>query len=309
MEPGSLLRTAREAAGIGLRESARRTHYSASYLSLIEAAKRAVPAAVGAAYETALGANLERLTAVAKTAASVDMNALSDVVVMLSATRRIEDATGPVAVLPAVKGMAAMAEGFANRASITRSEAAAGIASEIDQYQEWLEHATGAEAASRRSLGKAVGLVQQSGDPDRLAHWLSFTAYVGVERGEPEAAPLSDAVLAVPGVHPLIVVYEHFQRARIYAVSGDSRLAQHQLVLADAAAESAENEERPDAGYWYTPAFFGLQRARVLRTLGQTERALDEVRAAVDALPVEHRRAEWAAKWRRAAEGYTDVSH
>ncbi|WP_433195046.1 helix-turn-helix domain-containing protein [Nocardia sp. CA-107356] len=55
MEPGAMLRAAREAAGVGLREIARRTHYSASYLSLIESGKRAVPADVATAYESALG--------------------------------------------------------------------------------------------------------------------------------------------------------------------------------------------------------------------------------------------------------------
>ncbi|MFI5716356.1 helix-turn-helix domain-containing protein [Nocardia sp. NPDC051750] len=310
MEPGSLLRAAREAAGMALREMARRTHYSASYLSLIESGKRAVPAAVVAAYESTLGSDLERLTAVARSAASVDTSTLSDVAVMLSATRRIEDATGPIAVLPAVKGMATMAETFADQARSRTGTAAASMASEIDQYRGWLEHATGAGAASRRSLGKAVELARHSGAPDRLAHGLSFTAYVHAETGRhAEAAALSEAVLAVPRVHPLIRVYERFQRARLHAVTGEPREAQRVLVAADRAAEAAEDEEKPDAGYWYTPGFYGLQRSRVLRILGQAERAQEEVRAAVDALPPEHRRAEWAAKWRRAADGLADIPH
>ncbi|OXR44378.1 hypothetical protein B7C42_03167 [Nocardia cerradoensis] len=310
MEPGSLLRTARTAAGVSLREMARRTHYSVSYLSLIESGKRAVPADVVAAYETALGSDLERLTAVARSAASVDASALSDVAVMLSATRRIEDATGPVAVLPAVRGMATMAETFAEQARSASVADAARVASEIDQYRGWLEHAAGAGVASRRSLGKAVVLAKESGDPDRLAHGLSFTAYVSAETGRyADAAAASDAVLAVPGVHPLIGAYERYQRARLHAVTGDSRAAQRALVLADKAAEAAADEVKPDAGYWYTPGFYGLQRSRVLRVLGQTERAREEVRAAVDTLPAEHRRAHWAAKWCRAADGADDVPH
>lgn len=295
---------------MALREMARRTHYSASYLSLIESGKRAVPTAVVAAYETALGSDLERLTTVARSAANVDTSALSDVAVMLSATRRIEDATGPVAVLPAVKGMALMAETFADEARSGTGTAAASMASEIDQYRGWLEHATGAGAASRRSLGKAVELARHCGDPDRLAHGLSFTAYVHAESGRyTEAAALSEAVLAVPGIHPLIEVYECYQRARLHAVTGEPREAQRVLVVADKAAEAAEDKEKPDAGYWYTPGFYGLQRSRVLRSLGQAERAREEVQAAVDALPAEHRRAEWAAKWRRAADGAADVPH
>lgn len=310
MEPGVMLRAAREAAGLGLREIARRTHYSAAYLSLIESGKRPVPAAVVAAYETALGSDLERLTSLTKSPASVDTTALSDVAVMLSAMRRIEDTTGPLAVLPAVQGMSTMAETFADQARTRAAKRAAAIASEIDQYRGWLEHATGADTASKRSLRKAVELAQESRDPDRLVHGLSFTAYVDLQRGDQtEAAALSDAALAVRAAHPLIRVFEHFQRARIHALNAEPRDAQHRLVIADRAAESAAGQDRPDAGYWYTPGFFGLQRARVLRTLGHTDRARHEVRTAVNALPPEHRHTEWAAKWRMAADGQTDVPY
>ncbi|AYF76424.1 XRE family transcriptional regulator [Nocardia yunnanensis] len=55
MELGSILRSAREAAGIGLREMARRTHFAASYLSLIETGRRPVTVEVVTAYERTLG--------------------------------------------------------------------------------------------------------------------------------------------------------------------------------------------------------------------------------------------------------------
>ncbi|BEK88200.1 helix-turn-helix domain-containing protein [Nocardia seriolae] len=50
-----MLRAAREAAGLGLREMARRTHFTASYLSLIETGRRPVTAEIVAAYEGTLG--------------------------------------------------------------------------------------------------------------------------------------------------------------------------------------------------------------------------------------------------------------
>lgn len=55
MESGAQLRAAREAAGVGLREIARLTHYSPAYLSLIESGKRPLSAEVSAAYNAALG--------------------------------------------------------------------------------------------------------------------------------------------------------------------------------------------------------------------------------------------------------------
>ncbi len=56
MELGSMLRAAREAAGMGLREIARRTHFTPSYLSLIETGKRPATIEVVAAYKKVLGA-------------------------------------------------------------------------------------------------------------------------------------------------------------------------------------------------------------------------------------------------------------
>lgn len=55
MHRGARLRAAREAAGVGLREMARLTHYSPAYLSLVECGKRPVPPAVAAAYGAVLG--------------------------------------------------------------------------------------------------------------------------------------------------------------------------------------------------------------------------------------------------------------
>ncbi|MEV0360198.1 hypothetical protein AB0H71_29495 [Nocardia sp. NPDC050697] len=93
------------------------------------------------------------------------------------------------------------------------------------------------------------------------------------------------------------------------ALTGECRAAEAALTDADHAQAAAADEAPPTAGYWYTPGFYGLQRARVLRTLGLTEQASAEVVAAVAALPEEHRRAPWAVKWRVAASGEIDVPH
>ncbi|MFB7837881.1 helix-turn-helix domain-containing protein, partial [Streptomyces sp. NPDC056056] len=144
VDPGALLRAAREAAGISLRGMAERTFYSRTYLGAIETGQRPVPAGVTAAYERVLGTtDLGRLTAAAISASSVDASTLSDVASMLSAMRRVEDATGALSVLPAVRGVSAMTEQFARQAR-TAKTAAAALASEVTQYRGWLEHAVGA---------------------------------------------------------------------------------------------------------------------------------------------------------------------
>ncbi|MFC8527000.1 helix-turn-helix domain-containing protein [Nocardia sp. NPDC057227] len=310
MQSGKALRTAREAAGVSLRALARCAHYSPGYLSQVENGQRPVTPEIVAAYEGTLGADVGRLASATASPQHVDASALDDVADMLAATRRLEDRVGSVAVLPAVRGMAEMSEQFAGVSRGSIAAPAARLASEVSQFRGWLEHAAGADPAARRSLSTALKLAEECGDPDRLTHALSFRAYVEAESANYAAADaLSAAAVAVPGAHPLLGVYERFQRARVLALTGEPRAAEAALADADHAQAAAEDETPPEAGYWYTPGFYGLQRARVLRTLGLTEQASAEVVAAVEALPEEHRRAPWAVKWRAAASGEIDVPH
>ncbi|MGA6208799.1 helix-turn-helix domain-containing protein [Nocardia testacea] len=298
METGALLRAARVAAGISLRTMAERTFYSKTYLSAIETGQRPIPAGVTTAYERVLGTtDLGRLTTVARSAASVDAGALSDVAVMLSATRRIEDATGALAVLPAVRGMATMSEEFAQSARTAHYAAASALASEVTQYRGWLEHAVGADTAARRSLSTAVDLAAGSGDPDRLVHSLGFAGYVAwsATGDYPEVIALSDAALAVRGAHPVVVAYARMRRAELLAARGEAREARIALADADAATDAADGVEPPEAMYWWTPGFGAVQRAGVLSLLGDTARAIGEATDGLAEMPVEHLRTEWLA--------------
>ncbi|MEV6319848.1 helix-turn-helix transcriptional regulator [Nocardia sp. NPDC051787] len=295
MEPGALLRSAHEAAGISLRAMAERTYYSKAYLSLIETGQRPIPAGVAAAYERVLGADLDRLTAAARTPASVDSAALSDVAVVLAATRRIEDAAGAVTVLPAVHGISAMTEAFAREARTARTEAAA-LASEVTQYRGWLEHAIGADAAARRSLGTAVSLAKESRDPDRLAHSLGFLGYVTVSSGNySEVIALSDAALAVRDAHPTIRAYGRMRRAELLAARGEASEAQRALAMADTATEAADGIEPPASMYWWSPGFGAVQHGGVLALMGHTTKAIEEATHGLAAMPAEHLRTEWLA--------------
>ncbi|WP_253808870.1 helix-turn-helix domain-containing protein [Nocardia amikacinitolerans] len=297
MEAGALLRAAREAAGISLRGMAERTFYSKAYLSLIETGQRPVPTGVTAAYERVLGTtDLGRLTAATRSAASVDASALADVAAMLSATRRIEDATGALAVLPTVRGMSAMTEQFAREARTARTEAVT-LASEVTQYRGWLEHAVGADTAARRSLSTAVDLAAESRDPDRLVHSLGFAGYVAwsATGDYGEVIGLSDAALAVRGAHPVLIAYARMRRAELLAAHGEMQEARRALADADSATEAAHGVEPPEAMYWWTPGFGAVQRGGVLALLGDKSRAIEEATDGLAEMPAEHRRTEWLA--------------
>ncbi|MGX1779517.1 helix-turn-helix domain-containing protein [Nocardia brasiliensis] len=297
VDPGALLRAAREAAGISLRGMAERTFYSRTYLGAIETGQRPVPAGVTAAYERVLGTtDLGRLTAAAISASSVDASTLSDVASMLSAMRRVEDATGALSVLPAVRGVSAMTEQFARQAR-TAKTAAAALASEVTQYRGWLEHAVGADTAAQRSLSTAVELAEESRDPDRLVHSLGFAGYVawGATGDYDKVIALSDAALKVRNAHPVLAAYARMRRAELLAARGEKNSAQRALAAADEVAASADSLEPPEAMYWWTPGFGAVQRGGVLALLGDTAQAVEEATAGLAEMPIEHRGTEWLA--------------
>ncbi|MBF6172540.1 helix-turn-helix domain-containing protein [Nocardia blacklockiae] len=297
MNTGSLLRAAREAAGISLRVMAERTFYSRSYLSQIEKGQRPLPAGVAAAYERVLGTtDLGRLTVAARTPSSVDAQALAEVDSMLTSIRRVEDATGALAVLPAVRGMSAMVEQFVHEARTVQREAAT-LASEVTQYRAWLEHAVGADTAARRSMDTAVELATEARDPDRLVHSLGFTGYVtwGATGDYAEVLDLSDAALNVPGAHPVVTAYARMRRAELLAARGERREALTALAAADEAAEAASGEQAPNAMYWWTAPFGAIQRGGVLSLLGEHPQAVAEATAGLADMPPQHRGTEWLA--------------
>ncbi|MEV5568409.1 helix-turn-helix transcriptional regulator [Spirillospora sp. NPDC052269] len=298
MGQGAALRMAREAAGISLDVMAKRTTYSKSALSMFENGKRPVHAQVVQKYEEALGLDVGRLAHVLGKPRKVDAASLVDLADALSATRRLEDAAGPTAVLPMVRGLAGVADTLAEEAGSPLRKRALALASEVSQYQGWVElESTGRRNATRR-FTKAVRLAKVAGDPDREALGLSFHAYTRLEAHDcAGAADLAEAALQVRGTHPMVHNYDLFQTARIRATAGEKRQAVELLKSADREAEAGEDLEPPDFAYWYGSGVWALQRARVLGVLGETSGAIREIEAGLAALPPEQRDAEWASNW------------
>lgn len=298
MEPGALLRAAREAAGISLRTMAERTHYALGYLSLIENGQRPCPAGVTNAYQRVLGTtDLGRLTSVARTAAGADAATMDEVATMLRSLRRIEDATGVMSVLPAVRGMSAMVGEFA-RETRTAHDEAVNLAAEVTQYRGYLEHAVGADLAARRSMVTAVELATESGDPNNLVRSLVFAGVVtwSATGSYAEVIDLSDAASGVRGAHPVLRAYAAMRRAELLAARGELGEARTALSAADGAINEADGAEPPpESMYWWTPGFGAVQRGGVLTLLGENAQAIEEATAGLAEMPTAHRRTEWLA--------------
>ena len=298
MESGALLRAAREAADISLRTMAERTHYDAGYLSLIENGQRPTPAGVVDSYQRVLGTtDLGRLTVAARSAASADAGTLREVAVMLGALRRIEDSTGVMSVLPAVRGMSAMVSEFARKSRSAHDEAVR-LGAEVTQYRGYREHAVGADTAARRTMTTAVELATESGDPDSLVRSLVFAGVVTWSATGSWSAviDLSDAALSVRGAHPVLRAYAAMRRAELLAARGETGEARTVLSRADDAIEEATDADPPpESMYWWTPGFGLVQRGGVLTLLGETTQAIEEATAGLAEMPAEHRHTEWLA--------------
>lgn len=298
---GELLRELRTLAEIGLRRMAARTCFTPGYLSLVETGQRPVTPAVVDAYRSVLSdpalglaeVDTARLQATLRDPSAAGASGLSDIAVILDRTRHLEDTVGAALVVQMVRGMDAAARALAgHRAGGTAS---AALASEVARYRGWLEHATARPHLADKVLADSAEMAEEAGDASQLAHAHSFRAYTARHAGHlAKAVDLTDAAIAVTGAHPILGVYDRYQRAELLALQGDPRRAARALHQADAAAEATDGIDLPAYGYWYTAGFWGLERGVVLAAMNRPTEAEREATAGLAALPAEHRGASWA---------------
>ncbi|WP_063039591.1 helix-turn-helix domain-containing protein [Nocardia pseudovaccinii] len=298
---GELLRELRTIAGIGLRRMAGKTCFTPGYLSQVETGQRPVTPAVLDAYRSVLSdpvlgldsLDLERLGATVGNPSSAGRAGLEDLSAILDRTRHLEDVVGAASVVHLVRGLDTTARTLArHRAGGTAS---ASLASEVARYRGWLEHATRQAHLADRVLSDAAKLAEDGDDPSQLAHAHSFRAYTARHNGDLQrAVDLTESAIAVSRAHPILGVYDRYQRAELLALQGDRRRAARALHHADAAAAAAEGIDLPAFGYWYTPGFWGFERGVVLTAMDRSPDAIREAEAGYAALPDDHKGTDWA---------------
>jgi tetratricopeptide (TPR) repeat protein len=111
---------------------------------------------------------------------------------------------------------------------------------------------------------------------------------------------LTEAALRDPGVHIGQRAYDQYQLARGYAALGDRQPAIEALAAGrDLAAEAAEyTGPRPPWHYYRGPAHYLLEAGLVEFQLGRRSRAAPLLRAGLDGLAPELRKAEWTVPFR-----------
>ncbi|MEV6341688.1 helix-turn-helix transcriptional regulator [Nocardia vinacea] len=275
MESGSMLRAAREAAGVGLREIARRTHYSASYLSLIESGKRAVPAAVVAAYESALGesADGERAGAewIRRVAASdVGDETLDRLELAVDDLASAYSTTPPDALLTDIRqhlGYAArLMDGKKTLIQHRRLLVAAG----------WLSLLAGTchidlgelSAAAAR-LRVARDIADESNHPEISAWVLETRAWQQLINGEfAVAAELSRAAQNIASADSSAYIQATAQEGRALSRLGDSRGTYGALRKVARLVSGMRMPDRPEHHFRYDPAKSDAYVATTLSWIG-----------------------------------------
>ncbi|MGV9742714.1 helix-turn-helix domain-containing protein [Nocardia farcinica] len=287
---GELLRELRCAAGIGLRRMAVQTHYTPSYLSLVETGRRPVTEGVLDRYRAVLsdpvldGVDLRRLSSTVSDPSSAGLSGVDDLAMILDKTRHLEDTVGAATVVSLVRGMDGTARELARHGAGGRPSAA--LASDVTRYRGWLEHAIGRRMVADRVLRDAVELAQ---DGAQRAHALSFRSLTARHDGDlAKALDLADGALAEDGVHPALRAFDRYWKAELLARRGELRAAAREL-----AADPPEYDELPPGGYWYTPGFLGVQRGLVLSCMGRRADGIAEATQGVKAMPAEHRHTDW----------------
>jgi hypothetical protein len=247
-----------------------------------------------------------RLRAAAAHPGRVGRSVVEDLEIVVDRARHLEDEIGSTLVLPTIQGVDSMTRAMAAEKSTKQVGA---LASAVARYRGWLELDSGKGAQAEAALDIAAELAEEFKEPTQLAHSRSFRAYAARRKNDLSLAiDLTDEALQIKGVHPILTVYDQYQRAELLALRKEHRKAVIALTEADKSAEKAEKIELPDFGYWYTSGFWGLERAIVLSALGERGAAAREASAGLAALPEAHTGAAWAKDMLHRVDPDWDVS-
>lgn len=275
MESGSLLRAAREAAGVGLREIALLTHYSPSYLSLIESGKRPVPAAVVAVYHSALGESADGEQAGAEwirrvSASDVGGDALDRLEAAVDNLASAYPTTPPTLLLADIRQHL----GYAARLMNSRKT--------LNQHRRllvtvgWLSllactcHIDLGETSAAAARGHAArDIAEEAGHPEISAWCLETRAWQLLTAGEFAAAvELSRGAQAIAPVGSSIHIQATAQEGRALARLGDSTGTFGALRRVARLVSGLSVPDRPEHHFRYDPAKSDAYVATTLAWLG-----------------------------------------
>jgi transcriptional regulator with XRE-family HTH domain len=246
----------------------------------------------------------ERLLFAARNPRRLDRKAVEGFAGMLASQRRLEDDLGSAVLIePVTAQLAVMAE-LVSEARGPLRPVITDLAAQYAQFCGWLSASAGRPAeASNAWLDRALEWAAEAGNTNMIANVMSFKGHIAWVAGRPGAViGLSAAARRDRRVFIAQRAYDAGQEARGHAMTGDSpttdRLLDEAADLAERAAD--HTDDTPPWQYYYSPAFFTLQRGLAYRHLAahhpqRNKLAVDLLTAGLAGLPDGLRGAEWAA--------------
>lgn len=312
---GPALRAAREATGVGLREFARQTHWSAAYLSQVERGLRPVSDDIRRAYAEALGAAALRPRAddplriahewllaapppVEHLAAGRQVgSALADEMERrVVELRRLDDMVGGATLHPMVRcdldAARAVVRDGAHNAQVRRR--LLRVVGELSQLGGWVHADAGHYRQAQEIYLDGVAAASEAGDRVLAAQLLSTLSYLMANVGVPrDATLLARTALrgAAADAPPIVRALLGERVAWTAARSGDDDAAREALDTVDEEYDRRRpGDTEPDWTYWLDRDEISVMRARCEVELGNAAAAERLLVPVLDRYPAERRR-------------------
>lgn len=211
---------------------------------------------------------------------------------ILASQRAIEDTAGARTVIPATEQQLEVVEQLRREARGPLHDDMLSLEAQYAQFIGWCYQDLGDERASERWYGRALLAAHEADDPNMIASVLSMRSNAAWDAGDPQRAAALGEAATRPGATPGVLALSHQQAARAHARLGDRNAAERSLDagarLAQAAGKNPDRE--PPWIYFFDENRFTVQRALVLRELGDYRTAADLFHDAVDRLPATYQR-------------------
>jgi transcriptional regulator with XRE-family HTH domain len=317
---GRALRRWRETAGLSQPQLARQVPISQSSLSRYENDSQHADRGTAARLDELVGADGELVALLAPTGTEdldsddrarlahsfahpsrVDGRSVSALADVLAAQRRLDDAIGPHALIPATTAQTAMVTGLLKDARGPHRDDLAKVAAEYVQFEGWLHAEARNDPEAVRILSAAEDLADDAMDGTLAAQAANFRGYLARQQGRPGAVVRWFLTAHhTPGAHPAQRLGDAAQAAQGFATLGEDDEARRLLDIAGRLLDAAGRDQPPGTAYWLTPTFHRLNIGLAHLALGDHADAADHLTAGLDGLPDDQQGAEWANEYRRA---------
>jgi transcriptional regulator with XRE-family HTH domain len=224
---------------------------------------------------------------------------------LLAATRRVEDTTGAAAALPALLHYTNLVGTLAHDAALSLRPVALELLNEFLLYRGWLRFALGGEDAARSDFDQGLVAAVEADSATGMADALSFRGYVHLRQGDPVAG--ASLVIAANRYErvPVNRRYLHLLTARCLASAGERADANRALAQADRVV--VVDPVLNGRNYWYTDAWFTIQRGLVHAAAGESAAAVRALADGLSGMPADQRDAEWVRRYADLRDQLTSV--